>query len=115
MREAAVASSASPSRFFTAFLVDLLLGDGVGMLFEDVRIRPERAHGVPFPCRSVLLLTTLVQFALGEVEAVVAPEAALADEDGGHAEDAAGQREIGVLAQGVLHFLRVGARRQRLA
>src|SRR5260370_14282639 len=100
MREAAVASSASPSRFFTAFLVDLLLGDGVGMLFEDVRIRPERAHGVPFPRRSVLLLTTLVQFALGEVEAVGAPEAALAHADGGPAQAPPGPRQLRAPAQG---------------
>src|SRR5207248_4864909 len=55
------------------------------------------------------------QFLLGEVEPVVAPEAALSDEERGYAEDPAGQRQVGVLAQGVLHFLRIGGRDQRFS
>src|SRR5438132_620142 len=39
---------------------------------------------------------------LDELQTVVPPEAPLADEDGGNAEDAARERQVGVLAQVVL-------------
>src|SRR5204863_6479739 len=42
------------------------------------------------------------QLRLSELQAVIAPEAALADEDRRHSEDASREREIGVLAQAVL-------------
>src|SRR3954469_701349 len=65
------------------------------------------------PAPRTLLLAP--QFRLRELEPVVPPEAALPDEERGHAEHAAREREIGVLPQLVLHLDLLRRRDQRFA
>src|SRR5260221_5211750 len=67
------------------------------------------------PPSSVASSAVLAKLPLHEVQPVVPPEAALADEDGGHAEDAAVEGEAGVAAQRLLDLRVLGGGDERLA
>src|SRR5438128_2301737 len=135
MRDAAVASSAMPSRLLTcrrpmgaqhitlpfpallrpvssqAMAPDWAAGSPACRFCSAARVSAPTSWR--FPRRQILSLSAKLGF--GELQPVVSPEAALADEQGGDAEHATRQGQIGVLAQAVLDLLVFRPGHQRLA